>query len=477
MRRHRTLSIALGLCALAGDALAQQTPRPAPAQPAPAQPAAAQPSAPLALQIPVQRERLDNGLRVVLSPDHSVATVAIAIYYDVGSRMEERGRSGFAHLFEHLMFEGTEGLPKGEFDRLLSLHGADSNATTSEDRTNYFEMLPASSLELGLWLEADRMRALAITTEAFENQRLTVMEERRQSYENRPYMQSFLRRDELFYEGYFPYEHSTIGDMRDLEMTGVPPAEQIRRVRDFHARWYAPDNAVLSIAGDFDPAEALAMVRRNFGSINTHRGEAWTEPSYTPPTTERVASITDQHAEAPGFHIAWHVPPRRTTDHYPLELLALILGGGESSRMYRTLVRDRELLAEIDVDTEDRRGPDLFTVWAICAEGHSPAEARTALDAIVTEVVANGVTARELEKAKNAFRAGFVFGLQRPLDRAEYLGMTELYDGDASIVNAEIARYEAVTLDDIRRVAAQYLVSTNRLVLDVLPAPEEAAAH
>ncbi len=439
------------------------------------------PPATSTLSIPVQRERLDNGLRVVLSPDHSVATVAIAIYYDVGSRVEERGRSGFAHLFEHLMFEGTEALPKGEFDRLLSLRGADSNATTSEDRTNYFEMLPASSLELGLWLEADRMRALAVTAEAFENQRVTVTEERRQSYENRPYMQSFLRRDELFYQGYFPYEHSTIGDMRDLEMPGVAPAEQLRRVREFHARYYAPDNAVLSIAGDFDPAEALAMVRRHFGSIATRRGEAWTDPGYTPPTTEVTATITDPHAEAPGFHVAWHIPPRRTPDHYPLELLGLILGGGESSRAYRTLVRDRELLAEIEVDTEDRRGPDLFAVWAICSEGHQPAEARRALDAIVADVVAHGVTARELQKAKNNLRARFVFGLQRPLDRAEYLGMTELYDGDASLVNSELARYEAVTLDDVRRVAARYLVATNRTVLDVMPAPEapqgSPAAH
>jgi zinc protease len=465
MRRTGTLCLALALSILPTFALAQRPPSPA----APATP-------PAALAIPVIRERLDNGLRIVMSPDHSVATVAIALYYDVGSRMEEQGRSGFAHLFEHLMFEGTEGLPKGEFDRLLSLHGADSNATTSEDRTNYFEMLPANSIELGLWLEADRMRALAITGEAFENQRLTVMEERRQSYENRPYMQSFLRRDELFYEGYFPYEHSTIGDMRDLEMTGVPPAEQIRRVRDFHARWYAPDNAVLSIAGDFVPADAMALVRQHFGSIHTRRGEAWTEPSYTPPTAERVASITDAHAEAPGFHMAWHIPRRRDADHYALELLALMLGGGESSRMYRTLVRDRELLAEISVDTEDRRGPDLFAVWAICAEGHAPAEARAALDAIVADVIAHGVTARELEKARNSLRAGFVFGLQRPLDRAEYLGYTELADGDAALVNTELARYEAVTLDDVRRVAGRYLVNTNRLVLDVMPEPEAPAA-
>jgi predicted Zn-dependent peptidase len=452
---------------IAGGGASQQVPARAPSTSTP----------PAAVQIPVQRERLENGLRVVLSPDHSVPTVAIAIYYDVGARVEPQGQTGFAHLFEHLMFEGTETLPKGEFDRQLSRVGADSNATTSEDRTNYYEMLPAHALELGLWLEADRMRALAITAEAFENQRLTVMEERRQSYENRPYMLSFLRRDEILYDGYFPYSHSTIGDVRDLEMPGVAPAEQIARVRAFHTRFYAPDNAVIAIAGDFDPAEALAMVRRHFGDIQTRRGELWQDPGYQPHVGERTESMVDPHAEVPGFHVAWHIPPRRTPDHYPLEVLATVLGGGQSSRFYRSLVHDRELLSEISVDTEDRRGPDLFAVWAICSQGHQPAEVRRALDSLLSQVVARGITARELEKAKNNIRAAFVFGLQRPLGRAEFLGMSELYDGDASIVNTELARYEAVTLADVLRVAGQYLVPANRIVLDVTPPPPSADAR
>jgi predicted Zn-dependent peptidase len=421
----------------------------------------------------VLRERLDNGLRVVLSPDSSVPTVAIVVYYDVGARVEDRGRSGFAHLFEHLMFEGTEGLPKGEFDRLLALHGADANATTSEDRTNYYATLPAHALELGLFLEADRMRALAITAEAFENQRLTVMEERRQSYENQPYMLSLLRRDELFYAGYHPYEHSVIGDMADLR------AATLDEVRAFHTRFYAPDNAVLAIAGDFDPAAAMELVRRHFGPITRRRGVPWTDPGFAPPGRERVASVDDPLAEAPAFHMAWHVPPRRTEDHYALELLGMILGAGESSRLHQRLVRDRELLAEIQMGTENRRGPDILALWAICAGNHSPAEVRREVDAVLADVVSQGVTERELRKVKNVQRSSFVFGVESPLERAQYLGMMELYDGDATLVNTELARYEAVTVNDIRRVAARYLTADNRLVLDVMPgrASERASAR
>ncbi|MBL8600533.1 MAG: insulinase family protein [Myxococcales bacterium] len=453
--------LCLGLNA---EAQTQTPPSPSAAQSQPSQ---------ASLGVAVQRGQLANGLRVVLSPDHSVPTVAIALYYDVGSRAEETGRSGFAHLFEHLMFEGTASLPKGEFDRLLSVHGADSNATTSEDRTNYYEMLPAQSLELGLWLEADRMAGLAITEEAFENQRLTVMEERRQSYQNQPYMLSFLRRDALFYEGYFPYAHATIGDQVDLEMPGVAPREQLARVRAFHTRFYAPDNAVLALAGDFDPEAAMALIRRHFDPITRRRGEVWRDPGFTPPSGERVAQIGDAHAEAPGLHMAWHVPPRRSPDHYAIELLNHVLSGGDSSRLYRRLVREREILAEVEMGAEGRRGPDIWALWAVLSAGHSLAEARREIDLVLADVVARGVTARELAKARNAVRAGLVFRLERPLQRAQTLAEYELYDGDAGLLNGELARFEAVTLADLQRVARQYLTASNRLVLEVIP--EESA--
>ncbi len=426
-------------------------------------------AAPAGLTLAVQRGRLENGLRVVVAPDATAPTAAIALYYDVGSRAEEPGRTGFAHLFEHLMFEGTDTLPKGEFDRLLTLRGADSNATTSEDRTNYYELLPAHALELGLWLEADRMRSLAITAEAFENQRLTVMEERRQTYENQPYALSYLRLEEVFYEGYFPYAHSTIGDMRDLEMPGLSAAEQIARVREFHARWYAPDNAVLAVAGDVTYEQVMSLARRHFGSIPARGVRPWQDPAWTPPRGERVERVEDPHADAPAFHLAWHGPARRTPDHYAAELLASILTDGESSRLYRALVRGREVLAEVEFGAADRRGPELLRLWAVCAEGHTPAEVRPLVDAEIERLARDGVTARELEKARNSVRTDFVFGLATPLQRALSLGQAELYDGDATVLLRELDRYLTVTAADVQRVARTVLTRENRVVLDVIP--------
>lgn len=420
------------------------------------------------LPLPVQAAQLPNGLRVVMSPEHSTPTVAIAVYYDVGARVEERGRSGFAHLFEHMMFEGSENAPKGMHDHLLSQYGGDSNATTSEDRTNYFETLPSNALELALWLEADRMRALDVSAENFENQRQTVMEERRQSYENQPYMLSILRRDEIAYGSYWPYAHSVIGDMADLERA------DLAQVRAFHDRYYVPNNAVVSIAGDFEPAEALDLVRRHFGSIPRRDLEPWTDPGMPEQQAERVERMRDPHAELPAFHLVYHIPPRRTPDHYALELLAVILGDGESSRLYRELVRQREIANHVEVATEDRRGPDLFTFWVIMSEGHQPEEARLVIDRALADIARNGITGRELRKAQNRVRAAFVFGLQSNLQRAMQLAEFETYDGNAALLRTELDRYLSVTADDVRRVASRYLTPTNRAVLDVVPASESA---
>jgi predicted Zn-dependent peptidase len=384
--------------------------------------------------------------------------------------VEERGRSGFAHLFEHMMFEGSANVGKGEHFRLIAAHGGSFNGTTSEDRTNYFQTLPSNALELGIFLEADRMRSLDISAENFENQRQTVMEERRQSYENRPYMLSFLRRDELAYRGYFPYEHSVIGDMADLR------AATLADVRAFHDRYYAPDNAVLSVAGDFDPAQLMEMVRRHFGMIPARRAPPWQDPGFAPQTEERTDTMVDPQAQLPAFHVVWHIPPRRTPDHYPLELLAAVLGMGESSRLHQELVKNRELANQVNVYTEDRRGPDIFGVWCLVAQGRTGAEVREVLYREMDRVANEGISDRELEKVKNLVRRHFVFGLQSNLNRARQLAEYELYDGNAALLRTELDRYLAVTREDVQRVARQYFAPSNRTVLDVLPRTQTATS-
>ena len=416
----------------------------------------------------VSRTTLDNGLRVVMNQDNTVPTVAVSVYYDVGSRNEVKGRSGFAHLFEHMMFQGSANVGKGEHFGLIINRGGSANGTTSNDRTNYFETLPSNELALGLWLEADRMRSLAVTQENFENQRQTVMEERRQRIDNQPYIPSMLRINELAYGDYWPYAHSTIGDMQDL--IDAP----LEAVQKFFDTYYAPNNAVLSISGDFDPQEALALVNEYFGEIPARETPAFEDPGIEKQTAEQTETMFDANATLPAFHLAYHIPTSRTPDHYALEMLSLILGDGESSRLYQRLVKQDEICQEIAVGTDDRRGPDLFGFWAVMASGHAPSKAQEIIFAELDSVAAKGVTPRELQKAKNRVSAAFVFGLQTNMARSQKLAEFELYWGDANLLKLELDHYLAVTEDDIKRVAGQYFDPTNRTVLDVLPgeAPE-----
>ncbi len=421
------------------------------------------------LAIPIEQHKLDNGLRVILSPDATVPIVSIAIYYDVGSRNEVRGRSGFAHLFEHMMFQGSENIGKAEHFQFVNHRGGECNGTTSEDRTNYFETLPSSELELGLWLEADRLRSLSVTPENFENQRQTVIEERRQSYENRAYMMSFLRINELAYHGYWPYEHSTIGDMKDL--LDAP----IGAVQEFFATWYCPNNAVLSICGEIDPTETLKLVQKHFGAIPRGNPPGFRDTPFPVQSSEHSDTLVDALAEVPGFHLVYRIPPSRTPDHYALELLADVLGDGRSSRMYRALVKDREIAQEIHIGTDYRRGPDLFSFWSVLSEGHSGEEARKVIYDEIADIADNGISARELDKLQNRVRASFVFGLQTSLRRASRLAEFALYWGDPTLLRTELGRYLEVTREDIQRVATTYFVPSRRTWVDVLPPSDEAA--
>jgi zinc protease len=396
--------------------------------------------------------------------DHASPTVAVDVVYDVGGRNEQRGRAGFAHLFEHMMFQGSRNVPRGKHFELVTSHGGTLNGTTSEDRTNYFEMLPSSELALALWLEADRMKSLDVSQKNFENQRAVVKEEYRMRVENAAYVPAEIRLQELVYQGYWPYEHSAIGTMRDLD------AAQLEWVRAFHDAYYAPNEAVLAIAGDFEPAEATALAKKYFGDARAQPQAPKFDPPQLPEqTSPRGAVVEDVHAKLAAIFQGWAIPASHEADHYALALAAMVLGDGESSRLHRTLVRERSVAVEASAATNGVRGPDMFEIDVRVASGAQPAEVAKLVDAQLADLAKNGPSDDEMKKVKNRIRAQFLLGLQSNIARAQRLAEMELYRGDAKLLNGELDRYLAVSKDDVRRVAAKYLGSARRSSVEVKP--------
>jgi len=472
------LAAALGLAALAPAALADQplkAPPPAQHPVTAAKPplaatvhavAAAAPAAParLAVKLDIHRAKLDNGLRVVLAPDHTTPTIAVDVVYDVGARNEERGHAGFAHLFEHMMFQGSHNVARGEHFKLVSSHGGTLNGTTSEDRTNYFEMLPQSELPLALWLEADRMKSLDISQFNFENQRKVVEEEFRMRVSNAPYVPAEIRLQSMVFEGYWPYEHPAIGDMQNLE------AAQLEWVRKFHDEYYAPNNAVLTVSGDFDPDECMRLLKTYFGDIKPQPGVPPYQPGAMPPQkAPRDAIMEDAHAQLPAILEGWAIPAARSPDHYALEMLAMLLSDGDSSRLQSSLVRQRAIATEVDASTSDHRGPDQFEISAKVASSSNVAQVQRALDAELDKIKHAPPTDEEMRKLRNRMEARFLFGLQSNIARAQQLAEFELYWGDANLLTTELDKYLAVKKEDIQRVAAQYLKNETRSRIEVKP--------
>jgi predicted Zn-dependent peptidase len=451
---------------------APSTPPPAPsAAPAPsgkAKDPATEAFARIALSI--QRRTLANGLRVVLAPDPSSPTIAVAVTYDVGSRVEESGKSGFAHLFEHMMFEGSAHVKKGEHFALITERGGTLNGTTSADRTNYFEVLPASELALALWLEADRMRSLRVSAENFENQRAVVKEEYRMRYENAAYARAVLRLGELVFANYPPYANPTIGKMADLD------GAKLEWAQEFYATHYVPNNAVLSIVGGFETDDALALVERYFGSIPKRGVPPFTTPSTPPEPVAKREALTDSNAKTPGLIYGWVIPPARSTEHYALELAATLLGDGESSRLHQALVRKRAICLDTRAWTRDFRGPDQFGVHVVLSEKAKLPEVERALDDEIATLGRTPMSAAELERVKRRVRSSFVFGLETTLRRAVELGEFELFWGDARGIASELERYLSVSAADVQKAAAKYLGKERRVVIEVTPAPKPAAA-
>ncbi|MEX0690608.1 MAG: pitrilysin family protein [Gemmatimonadales bacterium] len=422
----------------------------------------------LAAQQPVPYEYfpLDNGLRVFLIEDHDTPVVTVNVWYNVGSRNERPGRSGFAHLFEHMMFQGSANADKGAHMQLIERAGGNMNGSTNTDRTNYYQTLPSNRLNLGLWLEADRMRSLAITPENFENQRETVKEERRLRIDNQPYARAFVDGLAMQYDSVtcYPYSHTVIGSMDDLNATTTPD------VQAFFDLYYAPNNATLVVVGDFQPAEARRLIQQYFGDI---------PQGAEPPPVDCRQQLNqgaqrivwpDAMANLPAVLSGFLIPGHDNADTPALSLLSTILGGGESSRLNQALVRDQQLAVQAGVFTDSRRGPGQFVVLAVANQGVTTDTLEAALMAEVARIGEEGVTEEELERAKNAFRSTDVFGRQTSMNIAERIQHYAHDHADPSEINTDADRYLSVTLDDIHRVAQRYLVPNNSLLLIVTPA-------
>jgi predicted Zn-dependent peptidase len=411
---------------------------------------------------------LDNGLRVIIVPDHSAPVYAIDVAYHVGSRNERPGRTGFAHLFEHMMFEGSQNVGKGEHFSLIFNNGGGMNGTTNKDRTTYFEELPKNQLELGLFLESDRMKALTISQEKLDNQRKAVQEERRQGIDNQPYGPSGLELDNLAYDN-FAYKHSVIGSMTDLN------AASLSDVSGFFRIYYAPNNAVLTLVGDFDPEPALALVKKYFGAIPSQPAPPEVDLSEEPHYGERRATVYDKLARLPEIDIAYLIPPGNTSGNYAALELAIILGQGESSRLYQHLVKDKQLASSVESGANFSMGPSLLYISANPRPGVKIEDLEKAIDDEVAAVVKEGVTVAELAKAKRQQLTEYVERRRSDLFTAIFIGDYAVNFNDPNLINTRLKNEEAVTLDQVNAAAKNYLVESQRTVIITLPAPKEAA--
>ena len=415
---------------------------------------------------PIEEFTLANGLRVVLSPDPAIPVVSVAVYYDVGSRNEKEGRTGFAHLFEHMMFQGSENVPKAAHFQYIFNAGGTMNGTTSTERTNYFETLPSNYLPLAFWLESDRMRSLKVTQENLDNQRHAVQEEKRLRYDNQPYVTAFLRMNELIFKN--PANaHSTIGSMEDLD------AATIDDVKEFFRIYYAPNNAVLTVVGDFDNNEARALVDKYFGNIPAQPVPPPVDVSEPDEVAIREETFHDPLAPAPAFVLGWKIPERRTPDFYALSLAGTLLFEGDSSRLYQKLVKGDESVVSIEGGVDERRGPSALYIFALPKPGEEVDKIREQIFDEIKRIAANGPTDAEMEKLRNSLCNDAVRGRQSTMYRAQRLAEFALYDSDPRLVDSELDHYLNVTADDIKRTVARYVDVENRVVLDILPAAAE----
>jgi predicted Zn-dependent peptidase len=426
--------------------------------------------------LPVNVKKLDNGLTVVVSEDHSSPTVGVSVVYHVGMRLEPRNRTGFAHLFEHLMFQGTPNALKGVFDKTITGGGGRNNGSTRPDFTNYIETAPVSSIEPILWLEADRMKTLDFNAKTLKNQQDVVKEEIRVNVKNKPYggfywidiSQHAFQKWENNHDGY--------GSFEDLEGASLDD------VRAFHRDYYGPNNAVLSIAGDVTPAQGFALAQKYFGKIPKRPTPAPSDFSEPLNTQEKRIEQSDALAQVPAVAAAWKVPARGSRDQAAIAVLGELLAGDDASRLYQGMVKGREIALNVNplfglTGPWEYDGPTLFTVFALYKPTSSADAVLAAMDEEIGKVAKDGVDEATLKRVKTRMLADWYNKLESFINRADTLAKLQTLWGDANVVNKIPTWIEGVTSQDIERAAGTYLVPANRTVIDRKPVAKAAPAN
>jgi zinc protease len=429
------------------------------------------------LTIPIEKYQLKNGLRVVLSKDSAVPVVTVYMIYDVGARSEEKGRTGFAHLFEHMMFEGSANAPKGTHYKVVEGNGGTLNGSTHPDFTDYFEILPANKLATALWLESDRMRSLAITDENLKNQKEAVKQERRLSFDNQPYSTAIVDEWPTLMFRNWQSSHSLIGSFEDLN------AATIDDVRKFFKTYYAPDNAALVVVGDIQIPETKKLIEQYFGDIPSQPKPP--RPNLAePPGFKPVTQVyKDKLAQVPGVVLGFMGPKRHSPDFYALNMLDAVLTAGDSSRLRQDLVKGKKSVIQYETNLGwpfagplDYRDPEPYAMFLLYKPNFTSDQIVAQVQDELNRLATTPVDAKELERVKMQLRASHIRELQGSLSRARQLGQYEIADGDPDLINTELDRMLAVTPEQIQAAAKQYLTPDRRAVMVIQPAPASASA-
>ena len=429
-------------------------------------------------KIPIEVKKLPNGLTVVVSEDHTAPTFGISTAYRIGFRLEPKGRTGFAHLFEHMMFEGTPVAPKGTLTRVIEGGGGVLNGSTNSDYTNYIASAPTSALDAILWLEADRMKHLDFSEKNLKNQQEVVKEEIRVNIQNRPYGLFFWT--DLSGKAFDKWEnaHDGYGSFEDLD------AANLKDVEAFYQSYYGPNNAVMGLVGDLTPAEVFAKVEKYFGALPSRPVPPLTDVAEGLNTAERTLEQTDPLARVPAIAVGYKMPARGSSDHVPAAVLGDLLLPGEASRLYQGLVKGKELLLQLQggmnwplADPWKFNGPTLMVVFALYKPTTSARGVADAIQEEIRKIARAGVPAADLARVKTKMRSDYYAGLELPIFRADSIALNQLLTGSAAFVNEIPEKLEAVTSADLQRVASTYLTVANRTVVDRKPAAAPAAAQ